>query len=258
MNLRTGLVFAVALGMTGCGQTAVEMATAPPAKDVAVPQAAQEPQNRATTPAGAAAPAAVAVEGGEAILSQENSKIEFVGVHLPPKQPDPRTGGFEKLSGKAKVNTAGKALESLNVEIDATSLWTEIGGRLTEHLKSPDFLEVREFPAIRFESTKIEPGQGQCQITGRLTMHGVTREISLPATVQIGAGSLTLRSEFSVDRLDYGIKYDPNAVGNKVSLTAVIGEKTQPRQGGGGFGGKGRGKGKRSGGGQKPGGEATP
>ena len=76
--------------------------------------------------------------------------------------------------------------------------------------------------------------------------------------VEIGPKGLSLRSEFSIERLDYGIKYDPKAVENKVSLKAVIGERTQPRQGGGGFGGKGRGKGKRSGGGQKPGGEPTP
>jgi polyisoprenoid-binding protein YceI len=184
-------------------------------------------------------------------LTPENTKVEFVGIHLPPKQPDPRTGGFEKLSGKAKVDASGKALQAVSVEIDTTSLWTEVGGRLTDHLKSADFLEIREYPTIKFESTKIEPGQGQAQITGQLTMHGVTKVITFPATVEVNEGGLTLRSEFSLDRTEYGVNYQPNAVGKEVKITAVIGEKTQPRQGGGG--GRGRGKGKRGVGGQQEG-----
>lgn len=205
---------------------------------------APEPQNRTPVP----------VAGEQVALSPANSKFEFIGVHLPPKAPDPRTGGFEKFSGTAKVDTAKKSLASVQLEIDTTSLWTEIGGRLTDHLKSADFLEVREYPTIKFESAKIEPGSGnQCQITGPLTMHGVTKEISFPATVEISEAGITLVSTFRVQRQDFGINFGPNQVGNEVEINAVIGEKTQVRQGGGGFGGKG--KGKRKGTGQ-PGGAA--
>src|SRR5688572_8082801 len=94
-----------------------------------------KPAEPVATEAGAEASAAVAapvpIEAGKVTLSPENTKIEFVGVHLPPKQPDPRTGGFEKFSGKLEVDVAAKALKSINVEIDATSLWTQVGGKLT-------------------------------------------------------------------------------------------------------------------------------
>lgn len=193
----------------------------------------------------AAAATPVPVQAGTATLTPENTKIEFVGTHMPPKQPDPRTGGFEKFTGKLQVDAAAKALRSVSIEIDTTTLWTEVGGRLTDHLKSPDFLEVRQYPTIKFESTKIEPagGEGKARITGKLTLHGVTKEISFPATVQVGEGGLVLNSEFSFDRLEYGINYSPEQVAKKVAISVVVGEKTQPRQGGG-FG-KGGGKNKK-------------
>jgi len=168
----------------------------------------------------------VPVRAGAATLTPQNTKLQFVCAHVGAR-PDPRKGGFAKFMGKAEVNMATKALMSLDIDIDTTSLWTEVGDMLTNHLKSPDFFEVRRYPTAHFEATKIEPSSGlTCQIAGKLTLHGVTREISFPATVEIGDSGLKLRSEFTIDRLEFGINYDPKKVENKVSLTVVIGEKS--------------------------------
>jgi polyisoprenoid-binding protein YceI len=166
----------------------------------------------------------VPVQAGTATLTPQNTKIQFVCAHVGSK-PDPRKGGFAKFSGKAKLDPTAKALKSLSVEIDTTSLFTEIE-KLTNHLKSPDFFEVRSFPTAKFESSKIEPGAGTCQITGKLTLHGVTKEISFPATVDVGGSGVSLKSEFTIDRTDFGMVYDPNKVENKVMLTVLLGEKT--------------------------------
>src|SRR5687768_1780780 len=130
----------------GCAPAAVESTPPVAAQPVVAPAAA--PQGGGETAAATnngtaveAAPAAASltpapISGGAAALTAENTKVEFVGIHLPPKQPDPRTGGFEKLSGTAKVDASGKALQSVNLEMDTTSTWTEVGGRLTDHLKT--------------------------------------------------------------------------------------------------------------------------
>ena len=181
-------------------------------------------------PAAAAEP--VPVAGGKVALAPENTKIVFVGTHAAPKKPDPRTGGFAKFKGEAAVD--GKALKSVSVDIDTTSLWTEIGGRLTDHLKSVDFLEVREHPTAKFVSTKIEPAaDGKAKITGNFTLHGKTNEISFPATVAVTDKGLTLASEFTIDRTRWGVNYEPNQVVKEVTLKIAIGEKTQPTGGGG-------------------------
>ena len=165
---------------------------------------------------------AAPVQGGVATLGPQNTKIQFVCAHVGPR-PDPRTGSFAKFTGKAQVD--GQTLKSLTVDIDTASIGTQIE-KLTNHLKSPDFFEVRKYPTAKFETTKIEPGSGTTQITGKLTLHGVTKEITFPATVEIGADGLKLKSEFTIDRTEFGINYDPTKVEKKVSMTVVIGERT--------------------------------
>lgn len=162
---------------------------------------------------------AVSAPGGNAALTPQNTKIQFVCAHVGAK-PDPRTGGFSKFSGKAEI--AGKALKAISLDIDANSLTTEFD-KLTTHLKSPDFFEVRRYPTAKFESTKITSGSAGTQITGQLTLHGVTKEITIPAKVEVTDAGLNLKSEFTINRLDFGINYDPAKVENQVKLTVAIG-----------------------------------
>jgi len=174
-------------------------------------------------PSGNAADA-VPVQAGAATLTPQNTKIQFVCAHVGPR-PDPRKGGFGKFSGKVQLDTSGKAIKAISVEIDTASLFTEID-MLTNHLKSPDFFEVRRFPTAKFESTKIEPGAGAAQVTGKLTLHGVTKEISFPAAIDVDGSGVKLKSEFVIDRTEFGINYDPKKVENKVSLIVAVGEKS--------------------------------
>jgi polyisoprenoid-binding protein YceI len=169
-----------------------------------------------------AANAAVPVASGAAALDGANTKVQFVCAHVGPK-PDPRKGSFSKLTGKAQADAAAKSLQSVTLEIDVNSLET-FDSKLTTHLKSADFFEARSFPSIKFESTKVQPGSGTVQITGKLTLHGVTKEITIPAKVDVSDAGLKLKSEFSINRLDYGINFDPKKVENKVDLTVSIGE----------------------------------
>ena len=217
---------------------------APVAVELAEPATSDDPQSDRIdakldpTIGAAAAPATnadtevaakpVPVADGVVTLSPENTKIQFVGVHSPPKQPDPRTGGFAKFSGKAEVDADGK-LKSVNVDIDTTSLFTSIQ-KLTDHLKSPDFFEVREYPTAKFESTKIAPGEGgDAIITGNLTLHGVTKEISFPAKVESTDSGLTVTSKFDIERSQFGMTFGKGQVEDKVHMTVVVGEKTVVR-----------------------------
>jgi polyisoprenoid-binding protein YceI len=164
---------------------------------------------------------AVPATGGAAALTPQNTKIQFVCAHVGPK-PDPRKGGFGKFTGQALLD--GKSLKSLSLDIDTTSLFTEFD-MLTTHLKSADFFEVRRFPTAKFQSTKIEPTSDGCQITGKLTLHGVTKELTIPAKTNISNAGLALSSEFTINRHDFGISFGPEKVEQKVSLTVVIGDK---------------------------------
>jgi polyisoprenoid-binding protein YceI len=171
----------------------------------------------------------VKVTDGAVELSPENTKVMFVGAHTGEK-PEPRTGGFEKFSGKLTVDADKLTAVSFDIMTDST--WTEIGGKLTNHLKSPDFLDTKEFPEIKFQSTKVETADGKTTITGDLTMHGETKPITIPATVKITDAGITLVADFTVDRSEFGM-FSPQTdkVEKKVELKVVVGEKTDAKPG---------------------------
>jgi polyisoprenoid-binding protein YceI len=177
------------------------------------------------TTIGAATP--VALNAGKASLSPENTRLQFVCAHVGAK-PDPRTGTFARFTGAIEANLAAKTLQSLSLEFDLNSVTTEFD-KLTAHLKSPDFFDVREHPKARFVSKRISPGAaaGEFQVTGDLTLHGVTKEISAPVKATFADGGLALTSEFAIDRSEFGMKYGLDKVEKKVLLTCVVGEKNK-------------------------------
>ena len=74
-------------------------------------------------------------------------------------------------------------------------------------MKSPDFFDVAKFPTATFRSAEITKTGDGYAISGDLTLHGVTKRISFPATIKAGEEEVTANAEFSIDRQDYGISY---------------------------------------------------
>ncbi len=175
----------------------------------------------------AARPTPVAVASGKAVLSPENTRLQFVCAHRGPK-PDPRVGTFAKYTGSAEVDASSSELKSLSLDIDTNSLTTEFG-KLTSHLKTADFFDTREHPKASFVSTKVTSGAqpGEYTITGDLTLHGVTKSIKAPVKVAMQDGGLTLTSNFAIDRSEFGMDYGADKIENTVALTVVIGEKNK-------------------------------
>ena len=90
------------------------------------------------------------------------------------------------------------------------SVFSDADG-LTEHLKTGDFFEVSKFPKSSFKSTKIvadtAKGADNYTVTGDLTMRGVTKSITFPAVIKVSDAEVTVNSEFSINRKDFGIIY---------------------------------------------------
>lgn len=144
-----------------------------------------------------------AVQGDRYLITPENSKIEFVGS----KVTGSHNGSFKKFSG-AIVYNGQPETSSVNVTIDAASIEAD-DPDLTKHLQSPDFFDVAKHPQATFATTTIKAGgdKGTHTITGNLTMHGVTKSITFPATIAVAPEAITVGSSFSINRKDFGINY---------------------------------------------------
>jgi polyisoprenoid-binding protein YceI len=146
-------------------------------------------------------------------LTGDNTALTFVG-----KKPDGKhEGGFKKLAGTATV-TDGK-IETLKaeVDIDADSLYSD-DAKLTTHLKSPDFFDVKNNPKATFKITKVEKGDKTYTVTGDLTLLGKTKPVSFPATVTATGDALTVTASFSIDRTTWGMNYGKGKIEDKVEL----------------------------------------
>ena len=223
------------MAFPGCSKPAAEEVAAGTTEGAVVADGPDQSAQRPTTPSPSPAPAAsdsgqpVPIENGVVKLTPANTLIQFVGTHAGDR-PDPRTGRFQAFTGSMQVDPASETLRSISVKIDTTSLIAEGFDRapdLTNHLKSPDFFDVREYPTAEFKSTKIEPGQDgkSVQVTGMLLLHGVTKEITFPATVKIQNDALTMLSQFTIDRSEFGMTFGPDRVENDVAMTIAVGQK---------------------------------
>jgi len=89
----------------------------------------------------------------------------------------------------------------------------EWNAKLIKHLKSDDFFSVEKFPASKFEITKVEPLNDPAKqnynntISGNLTIKGITKGISFPASIKIENGVLSSFADFDIDRTEWEIKY---------------------------------------------------
>jgi polyisoprenoid-binding protein YceI len=138
-------------------------------------------------------------------------------------------GRFNKVAGSYVLDEANPAESSFELTIDAASIDTNDGKR-DEHLRSPDFLSVKEFPTITFKSTGLsaeqnDKGETLYQVTGDLMMHGVTRPVTLPLKLlKVGPGmDGKQRSGFICEtrlaRSEFGMTKMIPGVGDDVAVT---------------------------------------
>jgi polyisoprenoid-binding protein YceI len=151
-------------------------------------------------------------------------------------------GTFRTFSGTIVRDEADFAKSSVELRIDAASIDTRHESR-DEDLRGADFFDVEKFPEITFKSTAVQKvSDNAINVTGELTMHGVTRTVTLPVMFQ---GELkdargNLRAGFSVDtridRKEYGITWNRALdsggylLSDEVEISINVEAKEQPAQ----------------------------
>lgn len=136
-------------------------------------------------------------------------------------------GRFNGISGTVALDDQNPEKSSLAVEIKADSVDTHNEKR-DKHLKSPDFFNVSEFPIIAFKSTSVKKSGDEYEVTGDLTLHGVTKSVTIPFE-RTGSGQGMKgeeraggEAELTVKRSDYGMTYMLDKVGDEVLLKVSL------------------------------------
>ena len=141
-------------------------------------------------------------------------------------------GRFDSFSGEILFDPDDLTNASVSFTIDAASVSTNHERRDAD-VRGDRLLDVEQFPEITFQSSSLSQGTEGPEITGDLTLHGVTREVTFPFELipptDVGRGiRLAAEGSLSIDRKDYGIQFnrvvDNGAliVGNKVTIDLSV------------------------------------
>lgn len=137
-------------------------------------------------------------------------------------------GRFNSFSGTIAFDEANLAQSSVKVEVKVDSVDTNAAKR-DAHLKTPDFFNAAQFPTITFASTSIKKsGDTAYDVTGDLTMHGVTKSVSIKME-KTGTGKdmegkplIGFEGTLSIKRSEYDVKGYLPGIGDDVRLTLAF------------------------------------
>jgi len=137
-------------------------------------------------------------------------------------------GRFARWSGAVTFDPKDPASAAVAVRIEAASIDTQVADRDT-HLRSPDFLDVEKFPEIAFTSRSVAKSGEGWAVAGDLTLHGVTRPVTLAAEFA-GTGKdpwgnqrAGFSAKVTLDRKDFGLVWNAALEAGGV----LVGEKVE-------------------------------
>jgi polyisoprenoid-binding protein YceI len=158
-------------------------------------------------------------------IDTTHTQIQFTWNHFGFSNP---SATLEKISGDFQFDPADPTKSSISVTLPLEGLHTGVP-KLDEHLKSPDFFDAAKNPNITFKSTKVEKaGAEQLKVSGDLTIHGVTKPVTLAVKVNkigdnpmVKAASAGFDADITIKRSEFGVdKYIPNVSDDiKVHIT---------------------------------------
>ena len=137
-------------------------------------------------------------------------------------------GKFNEFSGEVVLD--GKDLKEATGTIQTKSVDTG-NSRRDDDLRGPNYFDAAKYPTITFQSKRVVKDGDQAKLIGDFTMHGVTKEITLPITIngpieQRGSKRIGLEAKTKISRKDYGMTGGVPAVGDEVELE-INAEATQ-------------------------------
>lgn len=166
--------------------------------------------------------AAVAADAKSFVFDQAGSKVGFVGAKVTGKH----AGTFPTFSGQVLMGQSEEA-SAVIVTIDMATV-TADNEKLTGHLRSADFFDVATFKTTTFTSTSVKKGGdggATHTVSGNLALHGVTKNITFPATITTTPELVTVKAAFAFDRKAFNITYPGKAddlIKDDVELTLDI------------------------------------
>ncbi|MBC7828330.1 MAG: YceI family protein [Chitinophagaceae bacterium] len=132
------------------------------------------------------------------------------------------TGSFKGLQGTIQFNPDNLPGSSMDVTVQTKSVNSGVDMR-DNHLRKEDYFDVKNYPVMRFASTRITPSSksGTLFMFGKLTIKNVSREISFPFTAVARQDGYLFTGEFKINRIDFGVG-ESSSVGDNLTVMLKV------------------------------------
>jgi polyisoprenoid-binding protein YceI len=156
-----------------------------------------------------------------------------IGFSVPHMVISEVAGHFTKFTGTVLLDEKDPTKSQLEFRAEVASITTDNADR-DKHLQSPDFFDAKAFPAVTFKSTKITKSGKGYKIAGDLTIHGITKRVTLEATLSAAVtspwGKQVRAAKISgkIKRQDFGLTWNKALdkggvlVGDEVTLGVTV------------------------------------
>ena len=163
-------------------------------------------------------------------LDTTHSNVEFSVRHL---MIATVKGRFADVQGTVVIDESDPTASEIDVTIPAASIDTRVAQR-DEHLRSADFFDVEKFPVLTFKSRRVAVKDDALEVTGDLTIRGVTRPVVLDVTSHgrqldpWGGQRAGFEAKGKIRRSDFGLTWNQAleaggvAVGDEVKITIDV------------------------------------
>ncbi|MFB0872505.1 MULTISPECIES: YceI family protein [unclassified Sphingobium] len=174
---------------------------------------------------------AAKVSGGSYKVDGGHTQVVFAWDHMGFTN---NAGTIAEPTGTLTLDKANPANSKVEVTFQIANLRTGVA-KLDEHLMKPDFFDAAKFPTATFVSTSVKPeGATGAEITGNLTLHGVTKPVTLDAEFY-GAGvqpmskkeNIGFVATGTIKRSEFGMGYGVPMVGDAIELKVIAGFEKQ-------------------------------
>ncbi|MEL7148857.1 MAG: YceI family protein, partial [Bacteroidota bacterium] len=134
---------------------------------------------------------------GQQSINTDESKVSFEVSNM---RFNTVEGTFSGMTGTIQFDPTDLSTASMDVCVDASSVDTDNKKR-DEHLRKDDFFDVEKYPTICFKSSSVTKTSSGYEVRGMLTMHGISKEVSIPFTFTED----TMSGNLSIERTDYKV-----------------------------------------------------
>jgi polyisoprenoid-binding protein YceI len=155
-----------------------------------------------------------------ALIPSDHFEVSEKGHSIDFKSKDP-SGSFDEIKGEIDFDENNIGSSKFNLKIDVSSINTG-NGMMNKKAQTQEWFDAKKYPEMKFKSTKVEKKDNELTITGDLTIRGITKTYSIPASYIKTGDKITFKGKFNVNRIEFKVGKKSEAVPDIMKVSYVV------------------------------------